>query len=67
MNRNCFLFFIVSAVSAVCLSLSSAAEAPSAKKSAQQELLFSVQVEAAANKAQAQKLEKKLIQKGYPA
>jgi hypothetical protein len=67
MNRNRFLFFIVSGVSAVCLSLSSAAEAPSAKQSAQQELFFSVQVESAANKAQAKTLEKKLIKKGYPA
>lgn len=67
MNRNIFLFFIASAVSAVCLPFSSAAKAPSAKQSAQQELVFSVQVEAAANKAQAQKLEKKFIQKGYPA
>ena len=67
MNRNLFLFFIVSGVSAVYLSLSSAAEAPSAKKTAQQELIFSVQVEAVANKAQAQTLKKKFIKKGYPA
>ena len=67
MNRNLFLFFIVSGVSAVYLSLSSAAEAPSTKKTAQQELIFSVQVEAVANKAQAQTLKKKFIKKGYPA
>jgi|GEM_PF-2318759 len=67
MNRNIFLFFIASAVSAVCLPFSSAAKAPSAKQSAQQELLFSVQVEAAANKTQAQTLKKKFIKKGYPA
>ncbi len=67
MNRNLFLFFIVSGISAVCLSLSSAAEAPSVKKTAQQELIFSVQVEAVASKAQAQTLKKKFIKKGYPA
>jgi hypothetical protein len=60
MNRNLFLFSLISIVCAVCLVLSSVAETPPLK-------LFSVQVESAATRAQAQKIEKKFIQKGYPA
>lgn len=67
MKKIFFLLYVAFCVSVVCLSLISAAAEPAAKKSSHKILLFSIQVESVANKDQAQTLENKFIQKGYPA
>jgi hypothetical protein len=67
MKKNIFLLCFVYCVSSIVFPCRSAAEEPAAKNTAERDLFFSIQVEAITSKAQAQALEKNLIQKGYPA
>jgi len=67
MKKNIFFLCFVYCVSSIAFPCRSAAEEPAAKNAAERELFFSIQVEAITSKAQAQALEKKLIQKKYPA
>jgi len=67
MKKNIFFLYLVFSIMLAAFSRSSAAEEPTAKNQPGEKLSFCIQVEAIANKDQAQALENKFIQKGYPA
>jgi hypothetical protein len=67
MKNKFFLLYVASCVSVIFFSFMGAAEEPAVKKTSRRALLFTIQIESVANKDQAQALENKFIQKGYPA
>jgi hypothetical protein len=67
MKKNIFFLYLVFNIMLAAFSRSSAAEEPAAKIQLGEKLSFCIHVEAIADKDQAQALENKFIQKGYPA